>query len=276
LIKKKRYFYGLLGMRYIKNTIIVAILFSILVSNSSGQGLESQKEALHIIADFANSICGSIPLEGTQRTTEVSGEVKTELSKILKKIVDLGVEGAAKYQGGGYSGVLQADLFKALNESTNCKLKVFNDLQNKLLEDDVVKSKPLKKSQLELESERMKKKLSQPVKKQHIKKPFQDEEKVEKPVEQIVEKPKPIPPEAEQASGKAREAQAVAKNARTKALEAATQARISASQARAEVDGYHSYTNGDYHYEGGYLNGQRNGYGVSSWNDGRHYEGERA
>jgi hypothetical protein len=60
---------------------------------------------------------------------------KAELSEVLKKVAELGIEGAAKYQTVEYQGVLQKDLARALRSYTDCKIEVWRGLKDKLLPD---------------------------------------------------------------------------------------------------------------------------------------------
>jgi hypothetical protein len=123
-------------MRYTKIVLAIAIVFC---SASRSQELEApdesfkMKQALEIVRDFSNEICGSVPMEGSSEKTVLSGKAKADLNNLLKKVLDLGVDGAAKYQKGEYKGVLQADLAKLLSESKDCKLQIWNDLKTKLL-----------------------------------------------------------------------------------------------------------------------------------------------
>ena len=95
--------------------------------------LEIQAKALKVISDFAKEICGEIPLKGTHNNLDLSGKAKAGLGNVVKKVVALGIDGAAKYQTGEYNGLLQTDLLKSLSESKNCRLKVCTDLKEKLL-----------------------------------------------------------------------------------------------------------------------------------------------
>jgi hypothetical protein len=95
--------------------------------------LEAQEKALKVIADFAERLCTTIPLTGGANNLELSGKAKAELSELVKRIANLGLEGAAKYQTSDWQGVLQQDLAAQLNDSRNCKREVFKDLQGKLL-----------------------------------------------------------------------------------------------------------------------------------------------
>lgn len=102
-------------------------------TNSHGKRFESKK-ALKIISDFASEICGAIPPEGSSSNIELSGEAKASLNDVLKKIADLGIEGAAKYQASEYKGPLQTDLAKILSRTQDCKQNIWNDLKERLLE----------------------------------------------------------------------------------------------------------------------------------------------
>ena len=103
---------------------------------------------------------------------------------------------------------------------------------------------------------------------------------VANPATQAINASVNVPPEAEQARGKAREAQRIAIFASRKALKASEQAQSSAGQAGSGTTGYFATTNNQgYHYEGGWLNKQPddigyNGYGMLSWPNGNRYEGQ--
>jgi hypothetical protein len=95
--------------------------------------LEEQKKALKVIEDFAERLCDTVPLSGSANNYELSGNAKAELNTVIKQLVNLGVEGAAKYQSSEWQGVLQQDLAGQLSQSRDCKLRVFENLSNKLL-----------------------------------------------------------------------------------------------------------------------------------------------
>jgi hypothetical protein len=72
--------------------------------------LETHKKALNIIDDFADRICITVQQTGTSNNAELSGEAKIELNELLKKIANLGIKGAAKFQTSEWKGVLHQDL----------------------------------------------------------------------------------------------------------------------------------------------------------------------
>lgn len=118
-------------------SLAVILLFpSLLCGASLSQAtddLDKTERTLKIISEFANSICNNIPLNGGSSSFELSGSAKAELSKLLKKVTDLGFQGGAKYQSAEYEGLLQKDLITALKDSANCKQNVSKDLNEKLL-----------------------------------------------------------------------------------------------------------------------------------------------
>lgn len=100
---------------------------------SFATSIEDNEKALNIIADFADRLCKGIPLQGHGGNLELSGRAKAELNGIIKKLANLGIDGAIKYQNTDYEGLLQKDLVTALKDSTNCKLQIWKDLKGKLI-----------------------------------------------------------------------------------------------------------------------------------------------
>jgi hypothetical protein len=78
-------------------------VWTFLTSIQVAQGdLASQQEALEVINQFARNLCNSVEPRGRGENVELSGKAKAELSGVIKKIADLGIEGAAKYQTEAY------------------------------------------------------------------------------------------------------------------------------------------------------------------------------
>jgi hypothetical protein len=63
----------------------------------------------------------------------VAGDVKAELKGLAKHLADLGVSGTGSINSDEYVGVLRPDLPSALNSVRDCKLKVFDKLEQKLI-----------------------------------------------------------------------------------------------------------------------------------------------
>jgi hypothetical protein len=114
----------------------VAAIVSLAVLPLSAQAdddLSRPERALTLISNFADKLCKDVPLKGGSDSVELTGSAKAELKGIVKKMADLGFEGAAKYKDSGYEGLLQADLAATIKDKTQCRLQVWNDLKDKLV-----------------------------------------------------------------------------------------------------------------------------------------------
>ena len=118
-----------------RNSVLAAGfgILMLLAAQVAAQDLDSAGKALKLIGDFANGLCNTPSLKGSSSSLELSGNAKAEVSKLLKQLAELKIEGAAKYQNAEYEGLLQKDLANSLKDSNTCKQKVFNDLNDKLI-----------------------------------------------------------------------------------------------------------------------------------------------
>ena len=107
---------------------------------SSGDPLLRQKAALEVIRDFADSFCKTIPQKGTSGSVELSGDAKANLGGLLKKITDLGFEGAAKYKEDDWQGPLRESLAEMTKNNQTCRLEIWKDLSSKLLDPQIVQT----------------------------------------------------------------------------------------------------------------------------------------
>ncbi|MEI7995597.1 MAG: hypothetical protein WCH01_11920 [Methylococcaceae bacterium] len=126
---------GNFNKRIFSQFFLLAILIHAgsLTPSFANNNLDTQKQALDIVADFADKFCKQVPLEGSTGNVELSGNAKAELNGLLKNLANLGIEGATKYQTSEYQGLLQKDLVEGLKSSTNCRLQVWDGLKNKLI-----------------------------------------------------------------------------------------------------------------------------------------------
>lgn len=65
---------------------------------------------------------------------ELSASGRAELARLVRYLVDIGVGGAARYQDVEYSGLLQRDLAVALRDANECRLRVYEGLKDRLLD----------------------------------------------------------------------------------------------------------------------------------------------
>lgn len=95
-------------------------------------GVANADTSLDEIANFADRICSNIPLEGSGSAVELNGQAKAELKGLLKKIGNVGIGGAGKYEETAWSGVLQKDIANILKDNVGCKLKIVELLKDRI------------------------------------------------------------------------------------------------------------------------------------------------
>lgn len=102
-------------------------------SLARAQDLDRAMKALTMISEFADKICNNPDLRGKASSVNVQGKAKAEASKLVKQLADLKVEGAAGFSASDYEGLLQKDLLPALQDSTKCKQRIYDDLKDRFL-----------------------------------------------------------------------------------------------------------------------------------------------
>ena len=100
---------------------------------AQSQDWQAQQQALTQITKTANEICQSAPLGETNQGVNLKGDANANLGGLVGKLADLGIAGAGEYQTNRSMGVLQKDLITAIQNANDCKLKVFQTLEQDLL-----------------------------------------------------------------------------------------------------------------------------------------------
>lgn len=115
-----------------RNKIVLGLSIALLVSTSAfSQTDKKTTEALSAIADFADRLCQTVPLDTSSDKLQLTGTAKAELDGLVKKLASLGISGTAKYESESTKNVLQKDLATVLSESRQCRLQIWNDLKGK-------------------------------------------------------------------------------------------------------------------------------------------------
>jgi hypothetical protein len=96
-------------------------------------GEDATQQALKAITDTADRICGTVSPSGQSNSFKVTGDVKAELSGLVKKLADLGIIGSGEVSSTAYEGVLQQELSSTLKDVRDCKLKTLQILKERLL-----------------------------------------------------------------------------------------------------------------------------------------------
>ena len=92
------------------------------------------QNALRLITETAVNLCSNPQLSGSRTTTELSIGAKAEVAGLLKRLVAIGVSTGAKFQDERYVGLLQSDLLFAMRDSNTCRLRVFEGLRDRVLD----------------------------------------------------------------------------------------------------------------------------------------------
>jgi hypothetical protein len=109
----------------------VLVLITVWVAGVSAQDIDTK--ALKIIEEWVDGFCGKVPMQGNSSSLDLSGQGKVEISPLLKKLSDVGLQGTAKYHSSQYEGFLQKDLLEATRDRTKCKFKALDFLSTNFL-----------------------------------------------------------------------------------------------------------------------------------------------
>jgi hypothetical protein len=90
-------------------------------------------QALDLITQTADRICNVVSTKGEAESADVKGQVQAQLSRLAAKLANVGVSGTGSINNEQYQNVLRQDLASTLHDNAECKLKVFQTLQVKLL-----------------------------------------------------------------------------------------------------------------------------------------------
>jgi hypothetical protein len=113
---------------------VFLLLGSLAPIQTRADPLDMQEKALKLINDTADRICNVIKTRGSSHSVKVTGDITAELTGLASKLADVGVKGAGKFRDAQFRGVLQNEVASSVHDSAKCKLKVFEDLQAKLVQ----------------------------------------------------------------------------------------------------------------------------------------------
>ena len=107
---------------------LVAGLFSLHASAA-----ELNEDAMDAIGRAAKDICGEFLQSGSRSELEISGEANARLKGLIKELVDLGLSGAADFDTEKFVNVAQSDLADELANMRDCRLRIWNDLKDSVI-----------------------------------------------------------------------------------------------------------------------------------------------
>jgi hypothetical protein len=109
---------------------MIAIVFA---QMARAAPLDTTAQALNLITQTADRICNVVSTKGEVESSDVKGQVQAQLSGLAAKLASVGVSGTGSINNEQYQNVLRQDLASTLHDNTECKLKVFQTLEAKLL-----------------------------------------------------------------------------------------------------------------------------------------------
>ena len=90
-------------------------------------------QALELITQTADRTCNVVSTKGEAESADVTGQVQAQLRGLAAKLATVGVSGTGSINNEQYQNVLRQDLASTLHDSAECKLKVLQTIQAKLL-----------------------------------------------------------------------------------------------------------------------------------------------
>jgi len=112
---------------------LLASMAALAFANASQAASPDTAQALDLITNTADKICNVVTTKGETESTQVNGQVKAELSGLASRLANVGISGSGSITHDQYQNVLRQDLAATLHDNAKCKLKVFEDLQVKLI-----------------------------------------------------------------------------------------------------------------------------------------------
>lgn len=115
-----------------KRMLVVIISLLAFVGTADAQNAMNEQARQQVLGTV-EALCGRISTIGFDKELVLEGDINTELEGLAKRLVDLGLEGAAQFNTREYSGVLHDELGVELKNIRDCNLKVWDDLKSILL-----------------------------------------------------------------------------------------------------------------------------------------------
>ena len=119
-------------LKYAAMTLLSTGLWLIAMNASAYDDGAFNSKALDQIKDMAAEMCVHAQTGGSSTKVEASASINADLSKLLRKLANLGVNAKAAYQDEQHQGVLADQVLAAAQQSNDCKEHVFDVLISRL------------------------------------------------------------------------------------------------------------------------------------------------
>ncbi|MGE3915276.1 MAG: hypothetical protein AB7F78_06205, partial [Hyphomicrobiaceae bacterium] len=115
--------------------VTACALFVVVSPSASAQTSGQQNDPIAVLQELVPIICGNFEVGGSNKTFSFNGEAKAKLASLFRQLADAGVSGAGTFNVEEYTGVLRNEIAPQLSDVRQCRLKIWNDLNNKLFPD---------------------------------------------------------------------------------------------------------------------------------------------
>jgi hypothetical protein len=112
---------------------IVAVAVLAWAAQPESSYAQSSEKAVALIIDAAHQLCTTPPMQQNDQSLKWSAGASAKLSGVIRKLADLGIEGAFEYKSEKSQGVLQKDLATAIKDGNDCGLSVLTVLSQRLI-----------------------------------------------------------------------------------------------------------------------------------------------
>lgn len=103
------------------------------VLSKSANAQDEISKRISVIVAAADSICGIAIRAGSASSNEVAGEIHAKIPGLVKYLADAGTSVDASTVRDSFDNVMQKDLPTRLKDVQECRMKVFDTLQDKLI-----------------------------------------------------------------------------------------------------------------------------------------------
>jgi hypothetical protein len=114
-------------------SVSLAFTAASMIGAANAESLDAHVKALDSITKAVAEICTTISTAGNVQSLKVKGDVKAQLDGLIRHLANIGISGVADYSADEYQNVIQADLAATLKNNVECRLKVFDKLQEKMI-----------------------------------------------------------------------------------------------------------------------------------------------
>lgn len=95
---------------------------------------DKQQAAIEAVRELLPLVCGEFPRGGSSQQFEIKGNAEAKVEGLVKKLIDLGIQGATEFKSEEYVGVLRSEVGQEIKSVRQCNEKIYNDMKALIVE----------------------------------------------------------------------------------------------------------------------------------------------